>query len=460
MRAWEEFLLLQEKEIGTNTVDKWLRSLKVVCFDACNLYLEAKDSFQVTWFEEHIRYKVKSSLVNNNGKLIRVHITSLDKTIPFYQEKHIQQEKSAYFTMNYGEVNPEMGFSSFLVTPENDLPFRILQEFTQPGDNGAGFPFNPIYIFGPEGAGKTHLIQSAVSLLRGIGGKILYVTSELFTEHLVSAIRSGEMQRFRSFYRNVDALFIEDIEVFCGKGATQEEFFHTFNSLHMEGKLIVISSAHAPRDLKAMEERLISRFEWGVTVPIHPLTKEGLRSFLSRQAEQLCVRIEDTALDFLIRSLFSNMKTLLHAMKLLSKRVAIKKLSQQLLYENDLRNLLRDVLEAADNVRLTHTGIIRAVAQYYNVSPESILGRSQSREYVLPRQVAMYLCREKLSLSYVRIGDIFSRDHSTVISSIRLVSQKIENRNSAISIAIQDLMKQLTSSYKSLEFLPEEEIPC
>ncbi|WP_284441540.1 chromosomal replication initiator protein DnaA [Chlamydia gallinacea] len=460
MRAWEDFLLLQEKEMGVGTVDKWLRSLKVLCFDACNLYLEAKDSFQVTWFEEHIRPKIKTHLVNNNGKLIRVHVTSLDKTASLYGEKQIPYEKASCFAMQYGDIDPNMSFSNFLVTAENDLPFRIFQEFIKFSGDAASSPFNPIYLFGPEGAGKTHLMQSAVGALKESGGKILYVASNLFTEHLVSAIRSGEMQRFRSFYRNVDALFIEDIEVFSGKAATQEEFFHTFNSLHTDGKLIVISSSCAPGDLKSVEERLISRFEWGVVVPIHPLAKEGLFSFLRRQAEQLNLRIEDTALDFLIRALSSNVKALLHAVNLLSKRVAYKKIAQQLLYETDIQSLLHDVLEAAESIRLTPLGVVRAVAQYYGVSPESILGRSQSREYVLPRQVAMYLCRQRLSLSYVRIGNIFSRDHSTVISSIRTVAQKVEGGDSDISIATKDLMKILTSTYTSLEFFSEEELPC
>lgn len=313
MRAWEEFLLLQEKEIGVDTVNKWLRSLKVLCFDACNLYLEAKDSFQVTWFEEHIRHKVKASLINNNGKPIRVRVTSLDKSTPF-KETQIQQEKTAYFTMKYGDIDPNMSFANFLVTPENDLPVRILQEFAKVSEQGKGFPFNPIYLFGPESSGKTHLMQAAVGGLREAGVKTLYVTSELFTEHLVSAIRSGEMQRFRAFYRNVEALFIEDIEVLSGKGATQEEFFHTFNSLHTEGKLIVISSTFAPGDLKAMEERLISRFEWGISIPVSPLTREGLKSFLERRTEKLNIRIEETALDFLIQALSSHVKSLLHAL--------------------------------------------------------------------------------------------------------------------------------------------------
>lgn len=458
MRAWEDFLLLQEKEIGAGTVDKWLRSLKVLCFDACNLYLEAKDSFQVTWFEEHIRPKVKAHLVNNNGKLIRVHVTSLDKTTSLYGEKQVAYEKTSCFAMQYGDVDPNMSFTNFLVTPENDLPFRIFQEFIKPSEDTWSFPFNPIYLFGPEGSGKTHLMQAAVSALKESGGKILYVASDLFTEHLVSAIRSGEMQRFRSFYRNVDALFIEDIEVFSGKAATQEEFFHTFNSLHTEGKLIVVSSSYAPGDLKSVEERLISRFEWGVVVPIHPLIKEGLHTFLKRQSEQLNLRVEDTALDFLIRALSSNVKALLNAMNLLSKRVAYKKISQQLLYETDVQLLLHDVLEAAESVRLTPLSIVRTVAQYYGVSSESILGRSQSREYVVPRQVAMYLCRLKLSLPYVRIGDIFSRDHSTVISSIRAVTQKVEEGGYDVSVATKDIMKTLGSTYKNLEFFSEEEV--
>ncbi|WP_201456873.1 chromosomal replication initiator protein DnaA [Chlamydia sp. 17-3921] len=456
MRAWEDFLLLQEKEIGSSTVDKWLRSLKILCFDACNLYLEAKDSFQVTWFEEHIRHKVKANLINNNGKLIRVHITSVDKSTPF-KEKQIQQEKTSYFTMQYGNVLPEMSFSSFLVTAENDLPFRILQEFTQISSDSKSLSFNPIYLFGPEGAGKTHLMQATIHMLREFSNKVLYVSSELFTEHLVSAIRSGEMQRFRAFYRSADALFIENIEVFSGKNATQEEFFHTFNSLHTEGKLIVISSCYAPADLKAMEERLISRFEWGVAVPIHPLGKEGLKSLLKRQAESHGIRIQELALDFLILSLSSNIKTLLHAVGLLSKRVVYKKLSQQLLYEDDIKVLLKDVLEIAKSVRLTPTGIIRAVSRYYGITQESILGRSQSREHVLPRQVAMYLCRQQLALSFVRIGDIFSRDHSTVISSIRLISQKAEERDNDVHAAIQDISKHLMTTHKSLDFLPKEE---
>ena len=454
MRAWEEFLLLQEKEIGVDTVNKWLRSLKVLCFDACNLYLEAKDSFQVTWFEEHVRHKVKASLINNNGKPIRVRVTSLDKSAPF-KETQIQQEKTAYFTMQYGDTDPQMSFANFLVTPENDLPVRILQEFAKVSEQSKGFPFNPIYLFGPESSGKTHLMQAAVAGLREAGVKTLYVSSDLFTEHLVSAIRSGEMQRFRAFYRNVEALFIEDIEVLSGKGATQEEFFHTFNSLHTDGKLIVISSTFAPGELKAMEERLISRFEWGIAIPVSPLTREGLKNFLERKTEKLNIRIEETALDFLIQALSSHVKSLLHALNMLAKRVAYKKLSHQLLYQGDIEVLLQDVLQAAENIRLTPSGIVRATAQYYGVSPESILGRSQSREYVFPRQVAMFLCRQKLSLSYVKIGEVFSRDNSTVISSIRAISQKLEegDRESDISCAIQELTKRLSSAYQSLDFI-------
>lgn len=458
MRAWEEFLLLQEKEIGVDTVNRWLRSLKILCFDACNLYLEAKNSFQVSWFEEHMRHKVGTKLVNNNGKSIRIHLTSLDKSPPLYKKKPIQEEKTAYFTMQYGDVQPDKTFSTFLVTPENDLPFRILQEFGGDYDEEGRFPFNPIYLFGEESSGKTHLMQAAVHALREKKSKVLYVSSDLFTEHLVSAMRSGEMQRFRAFYRSVDALFIEDIEAFSGRGATQEEFFHTFNSLHTEGKLIVISSVYAPGELKSMEDRLVSRFEWGIAAQIHPLKQEGLRSFLQRQAELLNVRIETTALEFLIHSMSSHVKTLIHAMKVLSQRIAYRKLSQQMLYESDLRDILKDLLEAAEHVRLTPLGIVRAVANYYSISVESILGRSQSREFVLPRQVSMYLCRHKLSLSYSHIGDVFSRDHSTVIASIRLISQKVETeKDHDITVAVQELMRCITSAYKIIE-LPKEEM--
>lgn len=451
MRAWEEFLLQQDQEIGKETVNKWLRSLKIVCFDACNLYLEARDSFQITWFEEHIRHKVKSTLKNNNQKAIRVHLTSLDKARPNHGDQRVHQESNAYFTKEYGKVDEKKTFGSFFITPETDLTVRVMQEFARTCEGDASLDFNPIYLFGASGSGKSHLMQAAVNELRQLQKKVLYVSASSFTEHLVSALRSGEMHRFRQFYRSADALFIENIEHFSGKSATQEEFFHTFNSLHTNGKLIVISSCHAPGNLPMMEDRLVSRFEWGITVAVYPLAKETLRNFLAAQVKNLPVRIHERAIDFLARELSSNIKALLKALDLLVERVRYSKLSQQLLYEDNLRFLLKDVLEVAGQVRLTHVGIIVSTAGYYKISQENILGRSQSREFVFPRQVAMYLCRQELGLSFMKIGEIFSRDHSTVISSIRHIQQKLDDGNKDLYHAVQGILKDASTAYKTLE---------
>ncbi|WP_213357750.1 chromosomal replication initiator protein DnaA [Chlamydiifrater phoenicopteri] len=459
MRAWEEFLLLQDKEIGKEIVDKWLRSLKVSCFDACNLYLEASDSFQLTWFEEHIRHKVKAQFVNNNGKAIRVHISSSEKSGEGRELAPIYDAQSSFFSIKDQELDENKTFANFLITPENEPAFRILKNFGLPASDGAEFPFNPIYLFGVEGAGKTHLMQSVAHELKNCGKKVLFVDAERFTEHLVAAIRAGEMQKFRSFYRKVDALFIEDIEVFSRKAATQEEFFHTFNSLHTEGKLIMLSSLYAPGDLKFMEERLVSRFEWGIVIPVQSLVKDGLRKFIYSKSQELSVRLHESSVEFLIQELVSNVKSILHALNLLSKRVAYRKCSQQLLYEKDIKYFLKDLLAEAEQIRLTPQKIVQSVASQCGISVDDLLGRSQSREYVLPRQIAMYLCRSHLSLSYMKIGEIFSRDHSTVISSIRLVSKALESGDREISLSVKEIIQSLFSGHKELEYVSGETPP-
>jgi chromosomal replication initiator protein len=208
MKAWEQFLIQQELELGVETVNKWLRLLKVVHFDACNLYLEAKDSFQVLWFEEHIRTKVLTKLFNNNKKRIQVHLSIADlSTPPKLSKKSKKGAQSAPqplpFTLNFDAVDPNQTFDTLVLTESLTLPYKLLTQISE--SNAA---FNPIYIYGPGGCGKTHLLMSATHHLRSQGLKVIYTRAETFTDHVVTAIRAGEMRIFRQAYRNSDVLII------------------------------------------------------------------------------------------------------------------------------------------------------------------------------------------------------------------------------------------------------------
>lgn len=458
MRAWEEFLSHQEKELGKEIVDKWLRPLKVVRFDACNLYLEASDSFKALWFEEHIRLKAQTRLFNNNRKQIKVHIAvaNLKETSTLKRKKNSKVSiATPTFSLRFDEIDPEAQFDTFLPSQNNLLAYKLLTETsglnseTLASLNPTTLPpmFNPIYLCGRSGTGKTHLLMATANALKKAGFSVLYVKAETFTEHVVNAIRTGEMQTFRKAYRNIDALLIDDIEVFSRKGATQEELFHTFNTLHVENKLIILSASSAPQELKFIEPRLVSRFEWGIVIPLQMSDKEAMRHILLRKAEKIDFPLDEKVISFLLDTFGNNNKTLLRALEALVLRTH---LNQGLGHPPTLplslktaQNFLIDLIQEEEKAVLTPGKIIRTVSEYYGIRMDDILSKSQARECVLPRQIAMHLCREKLNLPFMKIGDIFSRDHSTVMTSVKQIQKGIESKSQEIAGSIKAILKLL-----------------
>lgn len=445
MRAWEEFLSLQEKELGKETVEKWLRPLKVVRFDACNLYLEANDSFKTIWFEEHMRHRVRKYLHNNNNKQIKVHLSIANQKTPPAQKKPASPPTSATFKLTFDSLDTESLFETFVTAPNNLLAYKLLKECGE--SNPLSLNFNPIYLFGRAGTGKTHLLMAAANQLKNRGMKVIYVRADTFTEHVVSAIRSGEMQAFRKTYRTTDALLIDDIEIFSKKRATQEELFHTFNTLHTEGKQIILTADCPPQELKQVAERLISRFEWGIVIPLQMLEKEQMRVALEKKIKKAGFPLQKTVIDFLLETFGGNMKSLIRAVDALMLRSHLNKpvsaVSDRALSPQAAKQFLSDLIQEEERAVLTPGKIIRSVAEHYGIHADDILGKSQSRECALPRQIAMHLCRNQLKLPYMKIGDIFDRDHSTVISSVRQIQQEIEKKNYEISGSVNRILKRL-----------------
>lgn len=450
MRAWEEFLTKQDSELGKETVDKWLRPLKMVRFDACNLYLEAGDSFQAEWFEEHVRSRVQKGLYNNNHKPIKIHISlpsQKKQGLEHKSKKKGMASASASFTLRFDEIDPEASFDHFVSSKENLLAYKLLNEIGQGSENGQQLGFNPIYLYGRSGTGKSHLLMACAAKLRDQGKKALYVRADTFTEHVVEAIRAAEMQNFRKAYRGVDALLIDDIEVFSRKNATQEELFHTFNTLHLEGKQIVLSGSYPPSELKFIEQRLVSRFEWGIVVPLHMPQKTDLMTILHQKAERIHFPIAEPVCSFLLDTFGNNTKSLLRALEALVLRTHLNQglghKVQLPLTLKSVQQTLHDLIQEEERSVLTPEKIIRAVAEYYGIHMDDILSKSQTRECVLPRQIAMHLCRQQLNLPYLKIGDIFSRDHSTVMASVKQVQKGLESKNLDISAPFNTILKLL-----------------
>lgn len=440
MQVWEEFLLRLEQDLGVETVKKWLRSLKLLRYDACNLYLEAKDSFQALWFEEHIRPKVVASFVNNNHKKIRVHIAiatrqnQLSTASPKPNNIRKSPKEIPPFHLTFDTIDPLCTFENFIIHSTNEVTTRVLKENSS--------SFNPIYLFGSTGSGKTHLLMSLARQLSSLGKKVIYARTETFTHHVVSAIRNGEMHAFRQAYRNIDALLLDDVHVLARKGATQEELFHTFNTLHLNGQRIILASKCPPGELQEIEPRLISRFEWGIVLPLESPVEKELLPVLNQKAKALEYPLSPKVAEFLIEAFPSSPKAVIRALEALILRshvehdhyLQFKPMTMQL-----AKHYLADLLLAEKQHALSPEKIIQASAEQFGIKAEDILGEAQTRECTHPRQIAMFLCRHHLKLPFEAIGEIFGRDHSTVMSSVNLVKKSIDTRRGDYATVVSSI---------------------
>jgi len=461
MRAWEEFLDEQEGQLGKKTVEQWLRPLKVVRFDACNLYLEAPDSFKAVWFDEHVRPTLQPNFTNSNNKKIKIHISVANQV----ENPDDESKKRGFkghasslqrkFVLEFDDINPQQLFENFVQSEGNILAFKLLCEVCgicfktfKPLENRAlAPPFNPIYLTGRSGSGKTHLMMATANALTNLGLRAVYIRAETFTEHVVEAIRCGEMQTFRKSYRFIDVLLVDDIEIFSRKLATQEEFFHTFNALHLEGKQIILGSSYAPKELKFIEPRLVSRFEWGIVVPMRHLDATHMKSILEQKALKAHFPLENSVSDFLIETFNSNSKHLLRSLDALILRTHLNQglkgsVSLPLGLES-VKQQIQDLILEEEKASLTPGKVIRTVAAHYGISTNDILGKSQNRECALPRQMAMYICREQLKLPFMKIGDLFGRDHSTVMTSAKQIQKSLTQKNQDIASALTSITKRL-----------------
>jgi chromosomal replication initiator protein len=444
MDAWERFVLAQEAHLGKETTDRWLRTLKVVDFDACNLYLEAANAFQISWFEEHIRKIAQKELLNNNHRQIKVHLTlSVEETLKTRSKKGTNKShvSPAPFPFQFSKDALEewATLEQFVPSCENLLLTRFLDSLLHSESYSA---YNPLFLYGGSGVGKTHLLMALTRSLRAKNKNALYVRAETFTEHVVNAIRSGEMQAFRKAYRHADILLVDNVHLFARKNATQEEFFHTFNALHTTGRQIILASPLPPPDLEEIEARLISRFEWGLVLRLEKLSPQELQKVLTQRCAALHFPLQDSVSSFLLEHFGQNQKSLLQALDTLILREHLSS-TKPPLDVKVAREYLTTLLEAKEKEALSPDKILTAVATFYGIRKEDILGKGQTQECSVPRQISMYLCRHLLKIPFMAIGRIFSRDHSTVMTSVKQIQKSLDEQDPEI----KDSLVQLNKSF-------------
>ena len=358
---------------------------------------------------------------------------SLDEDDPVYNMKY-----------EHANLNPKYKFDTFVVGSNNKFAHSAsLAVAESPGEI-----YNPLYIYGGAGLGKTHLMHSIGRFIleQNPDMKVLYVTSEVFTNEVIDGVRSGDivkMNKFREKYRTVDVLLIDDIQFIIGKESTQEEFFHTFNTLHSAGKQIILSSDKPPKDMEILEERFRSRFEWGLIADIQPPDYETRMAILKKNAEVYPKEIDDEVFQYIANNIKSNIRELEGAF---NKMLAFSKLNKVDINLAYAEEALKDVIDPNLPREVTPTLIINVVAEHFNVNPADITSKKRNSEFVLPRQIVMYLCRTMTDTPLAGIAKILGKkDHTTVIHGIKKITEGIVE-NEELKNKVELIKKKVSPS--------------
>ena len=370
----------------------------------------------------------------------------LEKDALDEDENEVSSAKKTVYNINHenANLNPKYIFDTFVVGSNNKFAHSASLAVAE----SPGKVYNPLYIYGGAGLGKTHLMHSIGHFIldQNPNMKILYVTSEDFTNEVIECIRSGDavkMNKFREKYRTVDALLIDDVQFIIGKESTQEEFFHTFNTLHSVGKQIILSSDKPPKDMETLEERLRSRFEWGLIADIQAPDYETRMAILQKNAEIYNKEIDDEVFQYIANNIKSNIRELEGAF---NKIIAFSKLNKVDINITYAEEALKDVIYPDQPKIITPSLIIEVVADHFGVNPDDITSKKRNSEFVMPRQIAMYLCRNIIGMSLADIAKLLGKkDHTTVIHGIKKITAEIET-DEEIKNKIEVINKKINPS--------------
>ena len=428
---WQRVLEIIQPEMVGISFDTWVKPLTPISMDDSAIYLKASSQFQKNTVD--IKYK----------ELIKIgfkHVTNKDYSINIVLDNVQEAEpKEQKVSITNNPLNPKYTFDTFVIGENN----RFAHAAALAAAESLGKAYNPLFLYGGVGLGKTHLMHAIGNfvLTQNSDAKVLYITSEKFTNELINAIQNNTTEDFRNKYRNIDLLLIDDIQFFIGKERCQEEFFHTFNALYENGKQMVISSDKPPKDIHPLEERLKSRFEWGLVADIGKPDFETRCAILRKKCQLENRIIDDEILSIIALKVESNIREL---EGVFNKIVAMASLTNSEITMSLAERAIGDLQRSADKV-ITIDYVQYAVANYFNLDQNDFKIQRKTSDIAFPRQIAMYLCKQLTGLSLKEIGKEFGgKDHSTVIYAIKKVEDEM-NLNSNTKTIVDNIKKMIVS---------------
>ena len=438
-QAWQSALGQLQMEMPKASFDTWVRDTQIFSYVDGLFTICVRNAYARDWLESRLSTTVTrllmgimnrnvevSFIVDANGNCETEAATAARKEIPDISLPKSQTPRSV-------TLNPRYTFDNFIVGPNNRLAHAASQAVAE----SPATAYNPLFLYGGVGLGKTHLLHAIGNYCQEHGLHVLYVSSEEFTNDMINAIRSHTTQAFRDKYRSADVLLVDDIQFIAGKESTQEEFFHTFNTLHGQNKQIIVSSDRPPKSLVTLEERLRSRFEWGLTADIQLPDLETRLAILRSKSERLGHTIPEEIMDLIARRVQSNIRELEGA---LNRIVAFADLSGMALTPKLAEMALTDLLPQHGDVK--PAAVVDMVAKTFNLSVDRLLSPDRSREVALPRQIAMFLMRET-NISLPQIGlALGGRDHTTVMYACEKVADLLE-RDDKVRKQVVQIRQQL-----------------
>ncbi|QDH21265.1 chromosomal replication initiator protein DnaA [Saccharibacillus brassicae] len=425
-QLWQQILSIIQTKLSKPSFDTWFKATEVIQLTQGALTVSAPTTFAVEWLESRYTKLVAQVAFDVLGRSVTVKFVIEE---PGHEEESLQRQSSPPPTpvqvsveANTNMLNPKYTFDTFVIGSGN----RFAHAASLAVAEAPAKAYNPLFLYGGVGLGKTHLMHAIghYILQHNPSSRVVYISSEKFTNEFINSIRDNRGESFRNKYRNIDILLIDDIQFIAGKESTQEEFFHTFNALHEESKQIIISSDRPPKEIPTLEERLRSRFEWGLITDIQPPDLETRIAILRKKARAEKLDVPNEAMMYIANQIDTNIRELEGA---LIRVVAYSSLTNQDVTAHLAAEALKDIIPSSRPRIITIQDIQQRVGEYYNLKMEDFKARKRTKAIAFPRQVAMYLSRELTDYSLPKIGEAFGgRDHTTVIHAHEKISRSLK----------------------------------
>jgi len=446
-QLWQNVLQLLQSRVSRPSFDTWLKSTKAAQLTESSLTICAPNNFAREWLENRYTRLIEAAVLECTGREIEIRIVTEEEresagAAPPPQPPKRPVVPAEPVSVGGSMLNAKYTFETFVIGANN----RFAHAASLAVAEAPAKAYNPLFLYGGVGLGKTHLMHAIGHYIaeHNPSARVLYISSEKFTNEFINAIRDNRGESFRNKYRNIDILLIDDIQFLAGKEQTQEEFFHTFNALHEERKQIVISSDRPPKEIPTLEERLRSRFEWGLITDIQPPDLETRIAILRKKAKAENLEIPNEAMMYIANQIDTNIRELEGA---LIRVVAYSSLINQDITVHLAAEALKDIIPSSRNRVITIQDIQQRVGEYYGMKTEDFKARKRTKNVAFPRQIAMYLSRELTDHSLPKIGEAFGgRDHTTVIHAHEKISSMLQTDQELYKIlqAIREKIKNPT----------------